>query len=80
MRTGGFAGLKREWSVVGEPDEWWPLVEACPWRSVRPDPTSRDRFVYVITVRAARKRRKAQVPEVSLTGPWKVLVERVQEA
>ena len=80
MRTGGFAGLKREWSVVGEPDEWWALVEACPWRSVRPDTSSRDRFVYAITVRAAGGRRKALVPEVSLTGPWRALVERVQEA
>lgn len=79
-RTGGFAGLTREWSAVGPRDEWLPLVEACPWRSVPRDTQSRDRFVYVISVRTARTRKKAEVPESALTGPWRDLVERVQSA
>lgn len=80
VRTGGFAGLTREWRVEGEPDEWMPLVDACPWRSVGRDTTSRDRYSWRIEVRAARKRRQAQVPDAALTGPWKTLVERVQSA
>ena len=78
VRTGGIAGLRREWTVTDKPDEWVPLVDACPWRSIGPDPTSRDRYVWVIDVRAPRKRRKATVPDASLTGPWRELVSRVQ--
>jgi hypothetical protein len=80
VRTGGFAGLAREWLASGPPDEWLPLVDACPWRSVPKDPVSRDRFVYEITVRAPRRKRHATVPEAALTGPWKDLVERAQSA
>ncbi|MBG6054015.1 hypothetical protein IWX81_000405 [Salinibacterium sp. CAN_S4] len=81
-RTGGFAGLTRTWSLsvaLEKSDELLDLVKACPWRSIRPDTVSRDRFVYLITVRAPRTRRTATVPESALTGPWKTLVERVQE-
>ena len=79
VRTGGIVGGRREWAASGPREEWLPLVEACPWRSIPADLASRDRFVYVITVRG-RRRRKAQVPEVALTGPWRELVERVQQA
>jgi hypothetical protein len=81
-RSGGFAGLTRTWSLsaaLDESEELLDLVKACPWRSVRPDTVSRDRFVYLITVRVPRTRRTATVPESSLTGPWKSLVERVQQ-
>lgn len=80
VRTGGFAGLQRQWRVEGQPDEWMPLVDACPWRSVARDPASRDRYSWRIEVRAPRIRRHAQVPDAALTGPWKALVERVQSA
>jgi len=79
VRSGGFAGLRREWRVEGDAETWWPLVEACPWRAVPRDRDSRDRFVYSITARADRRRRRAELPEAALTGPWKALVERVQE-
>ena len=81
VRSGGFAGLSREWRVrsVDHPEvDWARLVEACPWRSVAADPASRDRFVYRITVSAPRRR--ATVPEGALTGPWKALVDRVRSA
>ncbi|MDJ0334964.1 hypothetical protein QMG83_06980 [Salinibacterium sp. G-O1] len=81
-RSGGFAGITRRWSVsaaLDEADELIELVDACPWPRVAKDEVSRDRFVYVITVRAPRKRRSATVPESALTGPWKTLVNRVQE-
>ncbi|MGV8897420.1 MAG: protealysin inhibitor emfourin [Rhodoglobus sp.] len=81
-RSGGFAGVTRRWSVsaaLDEADELIELVDACPWPRVVKDEVSRDRFVYVITVRAPRKRRSATVPESALTGPWKTLVKRVQE-
>ena len=81
-RSGGFAGLTREWSVssaIDDAGELLALVDACPWRSIHPDRVSRDRFVYLITVRAPRRRRTASLPEASLTGPWKSLVQRVQQ-
>ena len=80
VRTGGFAGLRREWAASGPTDVWLPLVEACPWHSVPVDRSSRDRFVYAITVKAPRRKCSATVPEASLTGPWKALVDRVQSA
>ena len=80
-RSGGFAGLTREWSVsstLDSADDLMQLIDACPWRSVQSESESRDRFVYVITVRTPRTHRSATVPESSLTGPWKSLVQRVQ--
>ena len=81
-RSGGFAGLHREWSVssaMDDADELLALVDACPWRSIPADRASRDRFVYLIIVKAPRRRRTARLPEASLTGPWKSLVQRVQQ-
>ena len=76
VRTGGIVGGRREWAASGPREEWLPLVDACPWRSVPADAASRDRFVYRITVSAPRRR--ATVPEGALTGPWKTLVDRVR--
>lgn len=78
VRSGGFAGLTREWRIEGEREEWMPLIEACPWRSIPRDPNSRDRYVWRIEVRAPSTRRKAEVPDAALTGPWRELVQRVQ--
>ncbi|WP_221583315.1 protealysin inhibitor emfourin [Microbacterium sp. G2-8] len=82
IRSGGFGGLRRTWTAaVGRDEErWLPLVEACPWNAVRDDATSRDRFIWHIEARISTVRRTADVPEAELTGPWKELVTRVQEA
>jgi hypothetical protein len=78
-RTGGLAGLRAEWRVATDDcDEWTPLIEACPWDTVAADPHSRDRYVYLIEVMSPNRRCKAQVPEASLVGPWKELVDKVQ--
>jgi hypothetical protein len=82
VRTGGFAGLERRWSITADTDadEWIPLVDACPWASVYTDALSRDRFVYRIEVSAPKRRRRAELPEAAVTGPWRILIERVQDA
>jgi hypothetical protein len=83
VRSGGFAGLTRTWSLavaIDDAHDILDLVDACPWRSIHKDMAARDRFSYAITVRAPRRRRSAAVPESSLTGPWKSLVERVQRS
>lgn len=80
VRSGGFAGIRREWHVeaVDDAGDWEPLVAACPWDAVTHDATSRDRFVWRIEVRVSRRRRVASVPDRDLTGPWRELVDRVR--
>ena len=45
-RFGGIAGIARSWLLELEPDEWDRLSAR---GGFRPDPQSRDRFVYRIT-------------------------------
>lgn len=80
VRSGGFAGIRREWRVEAADGagDWEPLVAACPWDAATADATSRDRFVWRIEVRISRRRRVASVPDRDLTGPWRELVDRVQ--
>lgn len=83
VRSGGFAGISRSWRVEAGSDdavaEWRPFVDACPWDSVGVDPASRDRFTWRIEVRVSRRTHQASVPDRELTGPWRALVDRVQE-
>jgi hypothetical protein len=82
VRSGGFAGITRRWSVDEQDpaDDWIALVEACPWDEAGgDDPASRDRFVWRIEARMARHHREASVPDSLLTGPWRDLVDRVQK-
>lgn len=80
IRSGGFAGISREWSVRVEeqPDEeqWRELIDRLPWDRQSPAPDEPDRFVY--RVRCARRERV--IPERRLDGPWRELVEKVKDA
>ena len=82
VRSGGFAGISRQWRVEPAPDdaEWLALIDACPWGYSGSDTTSRDRYVWRIEVRLRRRTRRASVPDRDLSGPWQELVERVQAA
>jgi len=82
VRSGGFAGISQQWRVEADDDadEWLELVRACPWGAVGRDAASRDRFVWRIEAHLPRTVRKASVPDAHLIGPWRALVERVQEA
>ena len=77
-RSGGFAGIRREWRLDARGEDWQSLVDACPWGTHTVDETSRDRFVWRIEVRMGRRRRTARVPDRDLDGPWRELVERVR--
>ena len=81
VRSGGFAGLRQQWRVEpqGDADDWIALVHACPWGSVGRDEASRDRFVWRIEARMPPTVRTASVPDSLLVGPWRELVDRVQE-
>lgn len=76
-RTGGFAGLRREWMIeVSAPQDaerWRPIVEACPWDDVSTS-TSADGFVYDLRVAD----HAAVVAERELDGPWRALVDAVR--
>ncbi|MEO6115255.1 MAG: protealysin inhibitor emfourin [Pseudolysinimonas sp.] len=81
VRTGGFAGLRQQWQVEPDADteDWIALVRACPWGAVGRDEASRDRFVWRIEARLTRVVHTASVPDALLVGPWRALVDRVQE-
>lgn len=78
-RSGGFAGLTRVWSVQisNQPDEdqWQELIDRLPWEASATSEEP-DRFIY--RVRCAHK--EATIPDRKFTGPWRELLERVQEA
>jgi len=85
VRSGGFAGIRQQWRVESRDgdgddlDHWTALVTACPWDSVGVDRESRDRFIWQIEARMPRATRTARVPDALLVGPWRALVDRVQE-
>lgn len=78
-RSGGFAGLKREWTIevsaAQEAERWRPIVEACPWNDAPTAPTA-DGFVYDVRVAD----HEAIVTERELAGPWRDLVDEVKRA
>jgi hypothetical protein len=83
VRTGGFAGLSREWRVNSADDpgvDWPALIEACPWKKRYPPSAARDRFVWRIEADAPPRTHRATLPESALTGPWRVLADRVKSA
>jgi hypothetical protein len=77
VRTGGFAGLRAEWSVEvsvpQEAEQWRPIIEACPWDASH-DTGNPDGYVYDLRVAD----HEAVVPERDLDGPWLELVEQVR--
>lgn len=78
-RSGGLAGLRLTWQlhVDEQPDrdEWYLLIERIPWGEPPPSPPEPDRFVY--RIRCAPH--EATLADRQLTGPWRELVDRVQE-
>ncbi len=85
VRSGGFAGLSRQWSAVIDPQEpeWEELLTRIPRDDVANDTGQRDRFVYLVTCEpptAERPYWQCEVPEGQFTGPWQDLLERVRAA
>lgn len=79
-RTGGFAGLRLEWTIEvsapHEADRWRPIVEACPWDDADTSDRTPDGFVYDLRVAD----HEAVVPERELDGPWRQLVDEVRRS
>jgi len=83
VRTGGFAGLKREWHVSGSdaPDvDWVALIDACPWNDAAKlrDSQSRDRFVWRVDAKSGSRSHTAVLGDAQITGPWKILLDEVR--
>lgn len=83
-RTGGFAGLTREWSTMVDPEEpsWRDLLARLPIDERQREAASRDRFVYLVTCEPPTKETpywRCEVPEGSFTGPWQDLLDRVRD-
>lgn len=89
-RTGGFAGLRREWRAQppdGDAARWIALIRSCPWDEVAPDPAEgrtpprgADRFVWSIRTQCGPDERAAQLTDDDVNGPWRDLVDTVRAA
>ncbi|SIT89344.1 protealysin inhibitor emfourin [Microbacterium sp. RU33B] len=84
VRSGGIAGLKREWTAEPQPTDaprWMHLIDECPWEasdSAGP-PRGADRFQWRISARCADEpARQASLSDDELEGPWRQLVEEVR--
>lgn len=74
-RTGGFAGISRQWTLQLDAEEWRSLLASgAPPAGGQPD-HSADRFVY----RIRGGRRSLVIPDSRLDGPWRELVERARD-
>lgn len=83
-RSGGFAGLTREWTAEPAPEDapvWVDLIERCPWDDpLDRDPAGADRFVWSIHATCGdAAERAADLPDRALTGPWRALVDAVRD-
>lgn len=83
VRTGGLAGLRREWTAEPDPDEtprWIGLVDECPWDAASSvPPRGADMFRWRISARCAgAPPRSAELDDAQLRGPWRDLVDEVR--
>jgi len=80
VRSGGFAGLTRSWEVsIDERDDresWLEFLDRLPWHDAPHERAKPDAFSYRIQCSTHR----ITLPEHALIGPWRELVDRVQEA
>ena len=80
-RTGGIAGMRREWRAEPPPTEqnrWIALIEDCPWDADPGDPGGADRFVWNIEAHCGPRQKQAQLPDRAVQGPWRELVDEVR--
>ena len=80
-RTGGIAGLRRQWQVDSRGDEaseWVSLIEECPWSRAGSSASGADRFVWSIVALLGPDRHDAELSDDQIDGPWAILVEAVR--
>ena len=82
VRSGGIAGIRREWQVEAEPaaaSHWITLIESCPWDAEADAGSGADRYVWSIRARTPSERRERELPDSALSGPWLTLVQAVRD-
>ena len=80
-RTGGIAGLRRQWQVDSRGDEaseWVSLIEECPWSRAASSASGADRFAWTIVALLGPQRHDAELSDDQIDGPWALLVEAVR--
>lgn len=83
-RTGGLAGLGREWRAEPPAEDaprWIVLIDDCPWDLAKDGARAgrgADRFVWSIRAALDGEARQAKVAEGDLLGPWRELVDEVR--
>ncbi len=80
-RTGGIAGLRRQWQVDSRGDEaseWVALIEECPWPRAASRASGADRFAWSIVALLGPDRHDAELSDDQIDGPWAILVEAVR--
>lgn len=83
VRSGGFAGLRRQWSVAASPDDaprWIELIEQCPWDAPATPDASADRYVWKLRACTPEREFTREVTDAELSGAWRALVDAVREA
>ncbi|MEZ3159950.1 protealysin inhibitor emfourin [Microbacterium sp. BWT-B31] len=81
VRTGGIAGLRREWRAVPPPEErerWIALIDDCPWEAATGDGRGADRFSWDVRARCADDERDATLADEEVDGPWRALIDEVR--
>lgn len=87
-RSGGFAGLTRQWSVTTSAADphWHSLVDQCPWPGAsapqRPAPTAHsgaDRFCWRVTATIRGEMLSADLTENDVRGAWRTLIDAVRD-
>jgi hypothetical protein len=83
VRTGGIAGIRRQWRVEAEEpdaDDWITLIDSCPWDQEAAATAGADRFVWSIRARTPSERRERELSDSEVDGPWRALVDAVRQA
>jgi hypothetical protein len=84
VRSGGLAGLRKQWRAEPPAEEagrWIALIDDCPWDSTPGDAGGADRYVWRISAAEGEQPpREAEVPDSSLDGPWRTLIDEVRAA
>lgn len=82
VRSGGVLGRSVRWVAEAAPPEteqWVTLIERCPWDAQTDAPTGADRYMWRIRATLPGERHEQELPDASLDGPWRDLVDAVRE-
>ncbi|RKT36408.1 hypothetical protein DEU34_0921 [Microbacterium sp. AG1240] len=82
VRSGGIAGLRREWRAEPAPDavaRWTELIDGCPWDDPPAAEPGADRYQWRIRARSDdAPPREVRLGDGGLAGPWRTLVDEVR--